>query len=139
MTFRDYIDTNCHHLSSLVTTPSMKNGCSSYKHLIDRDFDLVLQLAQVATRQIEDTDIRAHILDPTQASKAVDLSRDLHYIFINICQGAAVTVVRPAKPLQRKRMRNTATPTPQVQPTSRNKKRWLPYQTTGPYIQRSAV
>ena len=31
-TFRDYIDTNCHHPSSLVTTPSMKNGCSNYKH-----------------------------------------------------------------------------------------------------------
>ena len=68
-TFRDYIDTNCHHPSSLAT-PSMKNGCSSYKHmvylgLIDRDFDLVLQLAQAATRQIEDTDIRTHTLDPT--------------------------------------------------------------------------
>ena len=66
----------------------------AYLGLIDRDFDLVLQLAQVATRQIEDTDIRTHILDPTQASKAVDLSRDLHYILINICQGAAATVVR---------------------------------------------
>ena len=60
----------------------------AYLGLIDRDFDLVLQLAQVATRQIEDTDIRTHILDPTQARKAVDLSRDLHY-----CQGAAATVV----------------------------------------------
>ena len=66
----------------------------AYLGLIDRDFDMVLQLAQVATRQIEDTDIRTHILDPTQASKAVDLSRDLHYILINICQGAAATVVR---------------------------------------------
>ena len=66
----------------------------AYLGLIDRDFDLVLQLAQVATRQIEDTDIRTHILDPTQASKAVDLSRDLHDILINICQGAAATVVR---------------------------------------------
>ena len=66
----------------------------AYLGLIDRDFDLVLQLAQVATRQIEDTDIKTHILDPTQASKAVDLSRDLHYILINICQGAAATVVR---------------------------------------------
>ena len=66
----------------------------AYLGLIDRDFDLVLQLAQVATRQIEDTDIRTHILDPTQASKAVDPSRDLHYILINICQGAAATVVR---------------------------------------------
>ena len=54
----------------------------------------MLQLAQVATRQIEDTDIKAHIRDPTQATKAVDLSRDLHYILINICQGAAATVVR---------------------------------------------
>ena len=54
----------------------------------------MLHLAQVATRQIEDTDIRTHILDPTQASKAVELSRDLHYILINICQGAAATVVR---------------------------------------------
>ena len=35
-----------------------------------------------------------HIRDPTQASKAVDLARDLHYILINICQGAAATVVR---------------------------------------------
>ena len=35
-----------------------------------------------------------HIRDPTQATKAVDLSRDLHYILINICQGAAATVVR---------------------------------------------
>ena len=55
---------------------------------------MVLQLAQAATRQIEDADIRAHIRDPTQAAKAVDLSRDLHYILINICQGAAATVVR---------------------------------------------
>ena len=66
----------------------------AYLGLIDRDVDLVLQLAQVATRQIEDTDIRTHILDPTQASKEVDLSRDLHYILVNICQGAAATVVR---------------------------------------------
>ena len=66
----------------------------AYLGLIDRDFDLVLPLAQVATRQIEDADVRTHILDPTQASKAVDLSRDLHYILINICQGAAATVVR---------------------------------------------
>ena len=58
----------------------------AYLGLIDQDFELV------ATRQIEDTDIRTHILDPTQASKAVDLSRDLHYILINICQGAAATV-----------------------------------------------
>ena len=63
----------------------------AYLGLIDRDFHLVLQLAQVATRQIEDTD------------KAVDLSRDVHYILINICQGAAATVIRQ-KPLQRKRM-----------------------------------
>ena len=66
----------------------------AYLGLIDRDFDMVLQLAQAATRQIEDADIRAHIRDPTQAAKAVDLSRDLHYILINICQGAAATVVR---------------------------------------------
>ena len=66
----------------------------AYLGLIDRDFDLVLQLAQVATRQIEDADIRIYIPDPTQASKAVDLSRDLHYILINMCQGAAATVVR---------------------------------------------
>ena len=65
-----------------------------YLGLIDRDFDLVLQLAQVATRQIEDTDIRTHILDPTQASKALNLSRDLHYILVNICQGAAAAAVR---------------------------------------------
>ena len=52
----------------------------------------MLQLAQVATRQIEDADIRTHILDPTQASKAVDLSINLHYILINICQGAAATL-----------------------------------------------
>ena len=45
----------------------------AYLGLIDRDFYLVLQLAQVATRQIEDADIRAHIRDPTQASKALDL------------------------------------------------------------------
>ena len=51
----------------------------AYLGLIDRDFDMVLQLAQAATRQIEDADIRAHIRDPTQAAKAVDLSRDLHY------------------------------------------------------------
>ena len=66
----------------------------AYLGLIDRDFDMVLQLAQAATRQVEDADIRAHIRDPTQAAKAVDLSRDLHYILINICQGAAATVVR---------------------------------------------
>ena len=36
--------------------------------------------------------MRTHILDPTQASKAVDLSRDLHYILINICQGTAAEV-----------------------------------------------
>ena len=66
----------------------------AYLGLIDRDFDMVLQLAHAATRQIEDADIRAHIRDPTQAAKAVDLSRDLHYILINICQGAAATVVR---------------------------------------------
>ena len=84
--------------------PLFTGDCSQYEEwlfklqaylgLIDRDFDLVLQLAQVATRQTEDTDIRTHILDPTQASKAVDLSRDLHYILINICQGAAATAVR---------------------------------------------
>ena len=66
----------------------------AYLGLIDRDFDLVLQLAQVATRQVEDADIRAHIRDPTRASKAVDLARDLHYILINICQGAVATVAR---------------------------------------------
>ena len=66
----------------------------AYLGLVDRDFDLALQLAQGATRQIEDTDIRTHILDPTQASNSVDLSRDLHYILSNICQGAAATVVR---------------------------------------------
>ena len=66
----------------------------AYLGLTDRDFDLVLQLAQVATQQIEDTDTKAHRRDPTQATKAVDLSRDLHYILINICQGAAATVVR---------------------------------------------
>ena len=66
----------------------------AYLGLVDRDFDMVLQLAQAATRQTEDADIRAHIRDPTQATKAVDLSRDLHYILINICQGAAATVVR---------------------------------------------
>ena len=54
----------------------------------------MLQLAQVATRQIEDADVRTHILDPTQASKAVDLSRYLHYTLIKFCQGAAATVVR---------------------------------------------
>ena len=75
----------------------------AYLGLINRDFDLVLQLAQVATRQIEDTEIRTHILDPTQASKAVDLSRDLHYILINICQGGS-SYSSKAKPLQRKRM-----------------------------------
>ena len=49
----------------------------AYLGLIDRDFDLVLQLAQVATQQIEDADIRTHMLDP-KASEAVHLSRDLH-------------------------------------------------------------
>ena len=66
----------------------------AYLGLIDRDFDMVLQLAQVATRQNGDADIRAHIRNPTQATKSVDLSRDLHYILINRCQGAAATVVR---------------------------------------------
>ena len=99
----------------------------AYLGLIDRDFDLVLQLAQVTTRQI---------VDPTQASKAVDLSRDLHYILINICQGAAATVVRQNRYNAK---HCDSYPTQQVQPTSRNKKRWLPYQTTGTYIQRSAV
>ena len=98
-TCRDYIDTNCHHPSSLVTGDYSQNEewrfkLQAYLGLIDRDFDLVLQLAQVTTRQIENTDIRTHILDPTQASTAVDLSRDLHHILINICQGAAATVVR---------------------------------------------
>ena len=36
----------------------------AYLALRDRDFDLVLQLAQEATGQIEDADIRAHIRDP---------------------------------------------------------------------------
>ena len=45
----------------------------AYLGLIDRDFDMVLQLAQVATKQIDDADIRAHIRDPAQATKAVDL------------------------------------------------------------------
>ena len=35
----------------------------AYLGLIDRDFDMVLQLAQAAARQIEDADIRAHIRD----------------------------------------------------------------------------
>ena len=39
----------------------------AYLGLIDRDFDMVLQLAQAATRQIEDADIRAltKLLEPT--------------------------------------------------------------------------
>ena len=41
----------------------------AYLGLIDRDFDMVLQFAQVATRQIEDADIRARMRDPTQLTK----------------------------------------------------------------------
>ena len=50
----------------------------AYLELIDRDFDMVLQLAQAATRQIEDADIRAHIRDPTQAAKAVETSHEIY-------------------------------------------------------------
>ena len=60
----------------------------SHIHLHCSDFVVL----QVATRQIKDADIRARIRDTTQATKAVDLARDLHYILINICQGAAATV-----------------------------------------------
>ena len=90
----------------------------AYLGLIDRDFDMVLQLAQIAARQIDDADIRAHIRDPTQATKAVDLSRDLHYILISICQGAAATVVRQnrynangCETLQDQRSTSTTSPT----------------------------
>ena len=70
----------------------------AYLGLIDRDFDLVLQLAQVATRQTEDTDIRTHIPDPTQASKAVDLQRSNQHL------SGSSSYSSKAKPLQRKRM-----------------------------------
>ena len=95
-TFRDYTNTNCHNFSSLVTTPSIKNGCSSYKHISDLETETSTWCYNwhKSTRQVEDANIRAYIRDPTQANKAVDLARDLHYILINICQGAAATVVR---------------------------------------------
>ena len=107
----------------------------AYLGLIDRDFDLVLQLAQVATRQTEDADITAQIRDPSQASKAVDLARDLRNILINILNmsGSSSYTVRQnrynAIGCEILRLLHNRF-------TSRNT---LSHQTTGAYIQRRAV
>ena len=59
----------------------------AYRGLTDRDFDFVLQLAQAATRQIEDADFRRHMYDVAQATKATDRGS-------NICPGPAARVLR---------------------------------------------
>ena len=84
---RYYNNCNSNRMPKLlrrVRRSSVSFSAANYRNSEWANSSLVLQLAQVATRQKEDADIKAHML--------VDLARDLHYILIN-CQGAAATVV----------------------------------------------
>ena len=107
--------------------------------LIDRDFDLALQPAQVATRQIEDADIRAHMRDPMQATKAVGLARPTLHSHSRQHMPRSSSYNSSTKSLQRKLALYTTTFAPQVQPTHRSAKRWLPCSTIGTSIQRSTA
>ena len=92
-----YTDTSWPH-------PLFDGDCSKYedwKHkfiaymaLQHSDYTRLLQSSEVATTVLTDAELQASASDDDEARRWTSMSRDLHYILINICRGSAATVVR---------------------------------------------
>ena len=58
------------------------------------DYTRLLKSSEAATTVLTDADLQTSAQDDDEAKRWTSMSRDLHYILINICSGSAATVVR---------------------------------------------
>ena len=58
------------------------------------DYTKLLKSSEAATAVLTDADLQTSAQDDEEAKQWTSMSRDLHYILINICSGSAATVVR---------------------------------------------
>ena len=73
-----------------------KHKFMAYMALQRSDYTRLLKSSEVATTVLTDAELQASASDDHEA-RWTAMSRDLHYILINICSGSAATVVRQQK------------------------------------------
>ena len=71
-----------------------KHKFIAYMALQHADYTRLLKSSEAATTVLTDADLQASAQDDDEARRWTSMSRDLHYILINICSGSAATVVR---------------------------------------------
>ena len=71
-----------------------KHKFIAYMALQHADYTKLLKSSEAATTVLTDADLQTSAQDDDEARRWTSMSRDLHYILINICSGSAATVVR---------------------------------------------
>ena len=90
-------DTNYHHHTLQESTQHSKNGKQefvAYLGLQNSQFPRLLQIAETFDQPVTDELLADGARDREEANLWIQLSKDLHYLLINVCQGQAAVLCR---------------------------------------------